>query len=784
MLTHDGAVLLDFGLARLAVATSGDGATATVNEPITRAGAILGTVQYMAPAQLEGRVIDPRTDIFALGAVLYEMVSGRRAFTGTSTASLIGNILHTDPPLLTTLEALSPPALDRVVQKCLAKDAIDRWQSAAEVEARLDALQDVTSDDGAPALLPGAGGRRTVAPAPSKRRWALIAVGTAACLTIAAAAWLYRSTSSGSMTGSEPLAPAHRSLTRLTFDAGVQTDPTFSPDGRFIAYASDKSGNFDIWVQPIAGGNAVQVTKSPAADTQPSWSPDGGIIAFRSERDGGGLYLVPALGGQERLLVNEGNNPTWSRDGKEIWYFSDSLMQHDIRLKAIAASGGVPRGILPGLADLAGRWFWIAAHPDGRFSFMGWHPDNGLGFFTASEDGKVVRSEIKRNLPSQLSRFLNGGLDTVRKALQLEREWHGLILETLGDNGASNLWRVGVDPKTLEWTTFDQLTTGPGADVNSALSTDGRHVLFTTLRTSVRAWWFPLDPHNGLTLPGKAVTEEQAEITGLSASHDGRVLVFNFLRVGSPKPSLWRQDLSSDVSEPIDAGNGGGGILSPNGEFVAYSREGRTEGSVRLFSPTSREASQGRSRRWPPNWSAACDWNSNLTEVLVSHGPALEAWPVAASEPPIQSRVIFKLKEPDAIFQARLSPNGRWLAFVAAQNTRNVVGVTSEAGPPDRSWAPVATDFAWIDKPRWARDGRTLFFLAQQGLLLNLWGVGFDPNRGTTIGEPYPVAQFNSPAFCIDPRLAQADVDVSEGGIFLPMRSASGNIWMLDNVDR
>ena len=90
-------------------------------------------------------------------------------------------------------------------------------------------------------------------------------------------------------------APVQRSLTRLTFDEGLQTDPAFSPDGRFIAYASDKSGNFDIWLQQLSGGDAVQVTKSAATDTQPAWSPDGSTLAFRSERDGGGIYLVPAL---------------------------------------------------------------------------------------------------------------------------------------------------------------------------------------------------------------------------------------------------------------------------------------------------------------------------------------------------------------------------------------------------------------------------------------------------------------------------------------------------------
>jgi len=109
-------------------------------------------------------------------------------------------------------------------------------------------------------------------------------------------------------------------MMRLTSDSGLTTDPAVSPDGKFVAYASDRAGNFDIWVQPVAGGDPVQVTKSPEPDTQPAWSPDGSTIVFRSERDGGGLYRVPALGGQEQQLASFGMHPTWSKDGAAVFF--------------------------------------------------------------------------------------------------------------------------------------------------------------------------------------------------------------------------------------------------------------------------------------------------------------------------------------------------------------------------------------------------------------------------------------------------------------------------------
>ena len=119
---------------------------------------------------------------------------------------------------------------------------------------------------------------------------------------------------------SSPAAPVQRPLTRLTFGSGLQTDVTWSPDGRFIAYTSDRTGNFDIWVQPVSGGNPVQVTRSLAQDTHPDWSPDGSTLVFRSERDGGGLFVVPALGGLERQLTSFGSYPSWSPTGKEILF--------------------------------------------------------------------------------------------------------------------------------------------------------------------------------------------------------------------------------------------------------------------------------------------------------------------------------------------------------------------------------------------------------------------------------------------------------------------------------
>src|SRR5678816_618910 len=158
-------------------------------------------------------------------------------------------------------------------------------------------------------------------PATTKRRWISLVV-VCACLAMALAIGSYFLFQRWSRS-SQPT-PPQRKLWQLTFEPGLETDPSWSPDGRFIAYSSDQSGNFDIWVRSVGEGNSVQVTSSQAHDWQPNWSPDGLSLVFRSEKDGGGLYVVPALGGNERRLCNFGYRPRWSPDGSQVVFYSSA----------------------------------------------------------------------------------------------------------------------------------------------------------------------------------------------------------------------------------------------------------------------------------------------------------------------------------------------------------------------------------------------------------------------------------------------------------------------------
>jgi Tol biopolymer transport system component len=379
--------------------------------------------------------------------------------------------------------------------------------------------------------------------------------------------WAVRSTRSAAVTQPPSPAPVQRTLTRLTFGSGLQTDPALSPDGRFIAYASDRNGNADIWVQPVGGGDPVQVTRSPAQDTQPDWSPDGGSLVFRSERDGGGLYIVPALGGMERQLTSFGTNPSWSSATAEI-LFLDGLApgetQWPTRLFAVSPTEGTPREMLAGFLR-RGSWFWISRHPDGRVSAWGRHDQLGPGFFTVSLDGRqVVSSKETHGSPLRIT---EGG-SVVRRRFRWHPSGTALYVQT-ETNGVNNLWRVRVEPKTLAWMSAERLTTGPGADVFPALSSDGTRLGFVTERQSSRLWAFPLDRATRALASGQPLTEDDAVAELGTISPDGQRLAYNLRRPGSKDIELRVVGMGGGASELLGA-NAIGPVWAPDGKAIMY----------------------------------------------------------------------------------------------------------------------------------------------------------------------------------------------------------------------
>lgn len=330
MLTKSGAKLMDFGLARatgMAGPASGSGVTMaaltrspTVAQPLTAEGTIIGTFQYMAPEQLEGNEADARSDLWALGCVIYEMATGRRAFDGATQASLISAIMRDVPLPLAELAPMSPPALERLVQACLAKDPADRLQSAHDIRMQLAWLAEGGSPAAAAApVKSGRKSRETLA-------WALAAAGL-----IVAAGLAWRTLGSRG-----PAPEAIQSLIEAPLDSPITkrgSDVVISPDGRTIAFVT-RGG---LFVRPLGSESAKHVEGAEAGAWQPFWSPDSRSIAFFSGT--GKLMRIPASGGTPALVCNvlNGRGGSWNRDGTILFAPSS-----DGPLMRVPAAGGEP----------------------------------------------------------------------------------------------------------------------------------------------------------------------------------------------------------------------------------------------------------------------------------------------------------------------------------------------------------------------------------------------------------------------------------------------------------
>jgi serine/threonine protein kinase/Tol biopolymer transport system component len=321
----DGAVkVLDFGLAKLignADPADGDTATVTAQAGLSAPGAVAGTAAYMAPEQATGGAVDARSDIFAFGAMLYEMVTGERAFVGTSTADILTAVIRAQPKPPGAIGRDVPTDLEKLILRCLRKDPERRFQHIVDVKVALqDIKEESDSGSGAPA------------PVRRRRRTRLIAlVATTLVLMSVAGAWL--------------LVRSHRQVdvppprvVPLTALLGQESHPTFAPDGEQVAFAwnGPKQDNWDIYVTLVGSSDVRRLTSDPAADTHPTWSPDGRQIAFLRQRPGGStIQAVSPLGGAERKLSDfrGAGSLSWSADSQ--WLAAGRQDEE----------GGQPRGI-------------------------------------------------------------------------------------------------------------------------------------------------------------------------------------------------------------------------------------------------------------------------------------------------------------------------------------------------------------------------------------------------------------------------------------------------------
>jgi eukaryotic-like serine/threonine-protein kinase len=567
MITEEGLVkVLDFGLAKL-MEPSGEGSVETQNTklygpPRTEEGVILGTVGYMSPEQTEGKLVDTRSDIFSFGAVLYEMLSGKKAFSGESQMRTMAKVLHDEPPPLREAMVDIPPELERLIGRCLRKDPERRLQSMADLRIALEELKEESSSGRLTSGMPEAstGSKST------RKWWYLAAVS--GVIALAAVWYLLPRTANP---------PPKVKVVALTSNVGDETSPTFSPDGNQIAYSWDgeKQDENHIYVKLIGPGPALQITNESAQDSWPSWSPDGQTIAFLRASGSGnyGVYVIPALGGQEQKLLDVFIPETewlpapylaWSPDSKWIIYthkdapeLPTSLFMVQIQSRETRRLSNAPAGIMgdssPALSPdgsklvfsrvtgigptdlylLDLKMDYSPAKEPQRISFFNWvlagaawTPRGTNIVFSHEQELWKVPFSGSGKIESQPQKIDTFGSGATSPAIARQGKRMAFV-KSYG--GPLNVWRAGLGRGGSDGQTNSKdrdavnLLPSTKEEFSPAYSPDGKRITFESDRTGSLEIWTCLSNGTNCSM----LTSFGTQVTGVpNWSPDGKQIVF------------------------------------------------------------------------------------------------------------------------------------------------------------------------------------------------------------------------------------------------------------------
>jgi Tol biopolymer transport system component/predicted Ser/Thr protein kinase len=721
MLTKTGTKLLDFGLAKLAPASTpatSDSQLPTMKDAITEQGTILGTLQYMAPEQVEGKEADARTDIFAFGVVIYEMATGKRAFEGKSRASLMAKILETDPPPMTALTPMTPPALDHIVKRCLAKDPDERWQSAKDICEQLKWISDSAPQSGATAAAaPAQKGRNLIA-------WAAAGIAIVIVVIAVAAPYLRRSRTTEKQAVRFTIDPPEQGA----FAGGGQGALSVSPDGSKVTYAAIVgSGGPQLWIRSLDSPTA-QVLPGTEGAIYPFWSHDGRFLAFSLA---GKLKKIPISGGPAETIAEARANPAaWSREGVILFEANDG------RLNRIPESGGDAIPVTTLDATRAETLHNAPQFlPDGKhFLYLAVSSKaENMAVFVGSLDSKEKKLILNVNSnaiyvsPGFLLFHREGTLmaqpfDVDR--LQLSGEATPIV-EGIGynpfggggsfdasDNGVL-IYRSGggAAPLSLVWVNrngTEQPLSAPRHNYTfPRISPDGKRIATGIEEAEGQIWLYDIarDALSRLTFEGSINVDPVW-------TPDGKRIAFK----GSGNRLFWKPadggGSAEELTSSLPAQNDIPISWSPDGKELAFLRGGAVRNTW-IFS-----------------------LKDHTAHVLVA-GPAYESAP-------------------------EFSPDGRWMSYVSTESGRNEVYVRPYPGPGGK-WQ-IST--VGGTEPAWNPKGHELFYREGQKMMV------VDYTEQPTFSAGKPRILFQGP-FTPTPRSA-TDYDVSSDGQRFLMLKSSG----------
>jgi serine/threonine protein kinase/Tol biopolymer transport system component len=675
MLTRSGAKLLDFGLAKIKESAKGGGAdaTAALTRDLTSPGAILGTFQYMSPEQLEGKEADGRSDIFAFGAVLFEMLTGRKTFAGNSQASLIASILSAQPPPVSSVQALSPHALDRVVRTCLAKDPDERWQSAGDLARELEWI--ATKE---PTTVPARAGSPVV-------RIAAI-VAAVAVLAALAVSWLHF----------RERAPEQRSF-RFTVptQAKLAKALALSPDGAKLAFVGQNAeGKSMLWVRPLDKLDARPLPGTENAEW-PFWSPDSRQIAFFDKYYQGHIKKIDAAGGQAQTICETpgGEGGDWGEDGTII--FSSFK---DFAIYRVSAAGGTPVRITDPAAT-GGNDFYPSFLPDGKHflyfrgskfvPFKQRGPQSLMLGSIGSPEAKPVLETNYRALYAPASNLGNapGRLLFIRDGVLMAQEMDPASLQSRGE-----AVRVA-----------DALATDVEFGfADFAVSKNGVLALNTAEYQHELVW---LDRAGKQLAPGIPVTEYAHP----TLSPNGKQAIFEQPDVKSGHSRLWKLDVDRNEATLFED-EGGLPVFFPDGSAVAFRCNAADKTAF------CRKAAGGAGSTevlWESgNGKTPVDFSRDgrlLSYIDQTKGRQLWILPLTGDRKPFQFYKSEYLQRPGVF-----SPDGKWIAYTSNETGEYNVYVQPFPATADK-WKVSAQGGA---QPRWRGDGRELFYRTEDGKMM------------------------------------------------------------------
>jgi Tol biopolymer transport system component len=451
----DGRVkVLDFGLAKLKENDAAGGAeNPTATAPLTAEGSIVGTAAYMSPEQAEGRGIDHRTDIFSFGVILFEMATGRRPFKGDSSIAVLSSILRDAAPPVNELNPSLPGDFARIVRRCLAKDPARRYQTALDVRNDLDDLKHEAAKRHVAA--------RKLSMTPL-RAAGLLAAFAIVALLIAGISLRDRTTPA--------VVPA--AYAQLTSQADLEHFPSFSPDGKWIVYAGNASGNWDIYLQGVGGRVPINLTADSAAtDTQPAFSPDGDLIAFRSEREGGGIFVMGRTGESARRVAENGYNPSWSPDGSRLIVATQNVVTDPV---------GVASSEIWSIPVATGQRRRIDGAHGGQPQ---WSPGgHRIAYWTNRAPGRTGGQRDIWTIPSEGGEALSVTNDA---AADWNPVWSpdGTCLYFVSDRGGStNVWRARIDERSGKVLGDPEAITTPSPfTAHLSIARDGKRLAYSSI---------------------------------------------------------------------------------------------------------------------------------------------------------------------------------------------------------------------------------------------------------------------------------------------------------------